>query len=272
MTGGFNSSKNPRGSWEGRGGIALSAAAALCETRSVSRTPPDLQPLRQAAIIAALRKCRMFSDLPSASMEAVATGCVTRVLRKGETLFHEGAVADGFYVLQTGSVSVFRITPDGREQIICVFRAPDSFAEVTLATVETYPANAVALESSQVILVQKAPFRELLRRQPELSLQIIASMSLHLKHLVQSLHDLKGRQVEVRLAEWLLQQSPAAAAGCPAVLRLPMSKKTLAGQLGVTSETLSRTFARLRREGAIRVERDLVTITDGERLRAYASA
>jgi len=231
-----------------------------------------LHHFRKAAIVATLRRSRMFADLGTEDIEAVADGCSTRVLRKGEMLFHEGDKSEGFYVIQTGSISVYRLTPDGREQIICVFRAPESFAEVTLATVESYPANAVALESSQIILVQKARFRELIQRKPELSLHMLASMSLHLKHLVQSLQDIKGRQIEFRLADWLITKSPGGANGGPSTFELPVSKKNLAGQLGVTSETLSRTFARFRREGLLTVDRGTISIVNEAGLRAYAES
>jgi CRP/FNR family transcriptional regulator len=225
---------------------------------------------RQTAISATLRQCRMFATLSPADLAAVTEGCSLRSLQKGEMLFRQGEKSEGFYVMQAGSVSIFSLTPDGRERIICIFRPPESFAEGTLATVETYPANAVALEPSQVIVVSKPHFRDLIRRQPELSLQMLGSMSLHLKHLVQSLQDIKGRQIEYRLAEWLLSQSPAAAVGCPIAFDLPVSKKVLAGQLGVTSETLSRAFARFRREDLIVVEGARIQIVDGKGLRAYA--
>jgi len=232
----------------------------------------DLNELRQTALVATLRRSRMFADLPKEDLQAVAEGCTTRTLEKGEVLFREGEKAEGFYVMQTGAISIYRLTPDGREQIICVFRPPESFAEVTLATVESYPANAVALESSQVIRVKRDRFRDLVCRKPELALHMLGSMSLHLKHLVQSLQDIKGRQMEGRLADWLLRQSPAASAGCPAVFTLPMTKRVLAGQLGVTSETLSRTFARFRREGLITVDGPVVRVLDSGGLRAYIEA
>ena len=124
----------------------------------------------------------MFADLfARRTWRRSAEVCSLKSLEKGEMLFREGDKAEGFYVLQTGAISVFKLTPDGREQIICVFRPPESFAEVTLATVEAYPANGVALESSKVILVQRAGFRDLIRRKPELSLHMLASMSLHLE-------------------------------------------------------------------------------------------
>ncbi len=225
--------------------------------------------IRQAALAGILRRCQLFADLPEADLAAVAGACSTRALAKGDYLFREGQPAEGFYVIQSGVINVHRITPDGREQVICLFRPYDSFAEATLVTVDTYPANAVATEPAQVIVVRRDAFRELISRRPELALRMLSSMSQHLKHLVQLLQDLKGRQIEARLADWILRQSPAAAVGCPAVLELPVSKKVLAGQLGVTSETLSRTFARFRDEGSLAVEGKRLTIRDARRLRAW---
>lgn len=227
-----------------------------------------IQDMRKVAITAALRECRLFSSLLPEDMEAVVEGCTLRTLARDETLFREGDHVEGFFVLRSGSVSVYRVTPDGREQIIWVFRPPESFAEATLATFETYPANAVALEPSQVIVVQRAPFRDLIQRKPDLSLQMLGAMSQHLKHLVQTIQDLKGRQVDTRLAEWLLRQSPAAASGCPTVITLAGSKRVLAGQLGTTSETLSRVFARLSKKGIIHVSGRRLTVVDGGALRA----
>jgi CRP/FNR family transcriptional regulator len=232
--------------------------------------PAQRESLRAAAIVAVLRRCKLFADLPEADLVAVAGACSIRGLAKGEYLFREGAPAEGFYVVQSGVINVHRLTPDGREQVICLFRADESLAEATLVTVDTYPANAVATENSQVIVVRRREFRDLIFQKPELALRMLSSMSLHLKHLVQLLQDLKGRQIEARLAEWILRHSPAALAGCPAVLELPVSKKVLAGQLGVTSETLSRTLAKFRDEGTIVVNGKRITVRDAGRLRAWS--
>lgn len=220
--------------------------------------------------MACLRQSRIFQDLPHEDIAAIAEGCDLRSLQKGETLFHEGGPAEGFYVIQLGQIGIYFVTPEGREQMFSVFRAPESFGEAALVTLETYPANAVALEYSRVILVRKGHFRDLIARKPQLALLMLASMSLHLKELLRLLQNSRGRQVESRLAEWLMQHSPAAAAGCPAVFQLPVAKKVLAGQLGVTSETLSRTLARFRDEKIIRVVRSTIFVLDGARLRAYA--
>jgi CRP/FNR family transcriptional regulator len=239
----------------------------------MSAAPTHAAHLRQTAILATLRRSQMFADLAAEDLAAVAAACQTRRLAKGEVLFREGEKATGFYVVQSGQISVHRITPDGRERIICVFAAPESFAEVVLATAETYPANAAALVPSQVICVDKARFRDLIRTHPGLALHMLASMSLHLKHLVQSLDDLKGRQIDERLAAWILEQlGPAPKPDAPASFKLSMSKRVLAGQLGVTSETLSRTFARFRQAGALRVEGTTLHVLDLARLQSWSAS
>lgn len=213
----------------------------------------------------------MLAALPYEDLVAIAEGCRVRSYEKGESVFHEGERADGFHVVQSGQIGVYLVTPNGQERVLSVFRPPQSFAEAVLA-MEGYPANARALEYSRVILVRKAHFREVLARKPDLALQMLAAMSQHLKGLLWLLHDSRGRQAESRVAEWLLRQSPAATAGCPAVYELPVAKKVLASQLGLTSETLSRSFARLRKAGVIKVAGPRIHVLDHARLLACSEA
>ena len=71
------------------------------------------------------------------------------------TLAIIGMLYVGFYIVQRGSVNVHRVNATGKEQIIHIFRTGDSFAEVTLASEKGYPADARALEATQLLLVQK---------------------------------------------------------------------------------------------------------------------
>lgn len=216
-----------------------------------------------------LRQCRLFSDLAPADLEDVVEVCVLKKLERGEYLFRQDERAEGFFVMQQGSINVHRVTPEGKEQVIAVFRPPDSFAEITLTTIETYPSDAVALESSQVLLVRKAEFRALVLRKPELSLRMLTSMSYHLKYLVQMIEDLKFKQIEARLANWLLRNSSESTGGRAVVVRLDISKRVLASQLGVASETFSRALARFREEGLIAVDGPEITLLDRNGLQAY---
>src|ERR1039458_1681799 len=140
--------------------------------------------LKKIGMTAALRSCQLFAGLPLPDLESIADVTVVKSLAKGEYLFREGDPAIGFYIVQRGSVNVHRINAVGKEQIIHVFRAGDSFAEVALASLKESPADARVLEATQVLLVQKTGILALLRRQPELALRMLGSMSSHLRVLV----------------------------------------------------------------------------------------
>src|SRR6266705_6057460 len=133
-----------------------------------------------------------------------------------------------------------------RPKAVHIFRAGDSFAEVALATENGYPADASALEPSQVLLVQKAGILALLRRQPELALRMLGSMSSHLRVLVGQLEDLTLKDVETRLANWLVKRCPNQKSEAPFKIELSLSKRMLAAELGTVSETFSRTLAKFR--------------------------
>jgi len=220
------------------------------------------------ALKSILRESSLFAELNSQELDIVVDACVTKRLDKGETLFREGSPAQGFYIVQSGAICLSRLSFEGKEQVISVFKPVTCFAEASLTTLDTYPANAAALEASQVILVRKDKFREIIKAQPDVALSMLGSMSIHLKHLVQMIDDLKFKQIECRLANWLAR-NVANQDDAPSIVDLPMSKKLLASQLGVTSETLSRAFARFRKEDIIEVDGRHITIKDPAALSKY---
>jgi CRP/FNR family transcriptional regulator, dissimilatory nitrate respiration regulator len=229
--------------------------------------PSDLTPLRTTAIAATLRSCQLFSGLPAAELETIAAFAVLRNVAKNDYLFHEGDPSEGFYVVQKGSFNVHRLSPAGREQTIYIFRAGESFAEASMAVQTGYPANARALETSTVIVIPKAPFLVLLTRRPDLGLRMLGSMSQHLRVLVGLVEDLTLKDVETRLLHWLAKRCPAQRDG-EVTLAVEGTKRVLAGELGTSSETLSRTFARLRTEKILSVKGNALVVRDVAALRA----
>ena len=221
---------------------------------------------RFAALASTLRGCRIFAGLSPADLNAVAAITVVKSLDKRDYLFHEGEPAHGFYVVQRGAINVHRVNPAGKEQVIRIFRAGDSFAEATLATAGGFPADAVAVESSQVLLVQKAGFLALLARQPELALRMLAAMSAHLRTLVDQLEDLNLKDVETRLANWLIKRCPHPESVEPVRIELRTTKRVLAAELGTVSETFSRTLAKFREQRIVVVEARQIIVTSPARL------
>jgi CRP-like cAMP-binding protein len=221
----------------------------------------DIAPLRNAAIAATLRSCQLFSGLPASDLEAVTAFAVLRSIAKDSYLFREGDPSEGFYVVQKGAINVHRVSAAGKEQVIYVFRAGESLAEASLASDRGYPANARALESSMVVVVPKAPFLALLARRPDLGLRMLGSMSQHLRVLVGLVEDLTLKDVETRFINWLLKRCPKAETS-DVRIELGMTKRVLAAELGTSSETLSRTFARLRQAKLLEVKGNTLRVLD----------
>ena len=227
--------------------------------------PPDVTSLRTTAIAATLRSCQLFSGLPATELEAIAALGFLRNLAKDAYLFREGDPAEGFYVVQKGAINVHRVSLVGKEQVIYVFRPGESLAEASLAGERGYPANARALEASAVVVVPKVPFLALLARRPELGLRMLGSMSQHLRVLVGLVEDLTLKDVETRFIHWLLNRCPPNAGN--ATVELGRTKRVLAAELGTSSETLSRTFARLRTEKMLSVDGAVLRVPDVAALR-----
>jgi len=221
--------------------------------------------LKLTGLMGSLRCSQLFSGLPPEDLAVIAAFTVAQALPKGAYLFREGEPSLGCYLVQSGAVNVHRVNAAGKEQVIHVFRAGESLAEASLASPTGYPANARVVESGTVLLIPKAPILDLIGRRPDLALRMLGSMSTHLRVLVGMLDDLTLKDVETRLLNWLVKHGRAAPGG---VIRLPGTKRELAAELGTSSETLSRTLARLRDQHMITVAARAITVRDAPGLAA----
>jgi len=228
----------------------------------------SLDELKNAMVLRALQGCRLFTGLDKEDLQEVARITNVRRLDTDEYVFREGQPSKGFFVVQQGAVSVHRVNAAGKEQVLHVFRAGESFAEATLSMETGYPADARAVEPSQVLMVPRQDFMELLQRRPELTLRLLVGMSLRLRTLVGQLENLTLHQVEDRLACWLLRRCPDPTADEPVTIQLTTTKRALAAELGTVSETFSRTLAKMRDQNLLQISGRTLTVLSPARLQA----
>jgi CRP-like cAMP-binding protein len=214
----------------------------------------------QLVIANTLRSCRLFAGLSAADISAVAAFTISKNLAKGEYLFHERSPSDGFYIVQTGSINLHHVSALGKEHTVHLFRPAESFAEWTLVAETGYLAHARAAEATTVLFVPKAKFVELLGHRPEILLRVLQSVSRYLELVIGLLDDLVLKDVEARIAGWLLKRCPQPLSNAPAVIKLNRTKRVLAAEMGTTKETLSRTLAKLREQKHLRMKRNMITI------------
>jgi CRP/FNR family transcriptional regulator len=133
-------------------------------------------------------------------------------------------------------------------------------AEETLVSDSGYAAAACATEPSQVFVVQKAGFVALLRNRSELCLSLLRALSAQFQWLVGRLDDLTLKDVQTRVADWLLEHCSDPESLEPQTAHVPETKRLLASELGTSSETLSRTLAKLRDQNLLSVQGKTVTL------------
>lgn len=191
----------------------------------------------------------LFEGLPPEQLKELARIVVTKAIKRGQTIFSEGDEGTGFYVLTSGRAKIFKLAPDGKEQILHLPSPGEPFGEVPVFSGERFPAYAGALEDSQALFFPRPAFVDLIRKNPTLSLNMMAILARRLRGLTTMIEDLSLKEVPGRLAAHFLYLSERKEGS--GELRLDISKNQLASLLGTIPETLSRILARMTKEGLI---------------------
>jgi len=211
-----------------------------------------------------LTKTPLFQGLAENDRSAIAQIAVTRTFRKGDRIFSEGDPGNGFYVVIAGQVKVFKVSADGKEQILHVFESGEPFGEVPVFIGTAFPAHAETIAPARLAFFPKTEFIGLIGRQPVVAMAMLGILSQRLRQFARQVESLSLKEVPGRLAAYLL--FVARDQGKTDVISLPISKKHLANLLGTIPETLSRIFAKMSAEGLIRVEQRRISILDRQAL------
>lgn len=215
-----------------------------------------------------LQKCHLFSGVTENDLELLVTVCRLRSYSRGEILFEQGAAACGFYVIASGKVKIYKLSPDGKERILHIVLPGHTFAEAAIFADGCYPAFAEPLEVSRLLFFPKKEFLELLHQHSQIAINMIGGLSMFLRQFTTQIEDLTFRDVPARLARYLTEIG----ADDQATVTLPFSKTQLASNLGTVSETLSRTFRKLSDEEIIHVRGKKIEILDVGRLLELADS
>ena len=196
-----------------------------------------------------LAEIPMFRGLPSEQIEELNKIFTTQSLKRGESLFLEGEEAHGFYVVSSGRVKVFKISFEGKEQILHIFGPGEPFGEVPVFAGKNFPASVEALEESTVLYFSREKFFDLINNIPQLAMNMLALLSVRLHQFTLLIEDLSLKEVPGRLAAYLLYVREKQ--GNPEEISFDITKTQLAALLGTIPETLSRMLARMTSEGII---------------------
>ena len=207
-----------------------------------------------------LSQISLFQGLPSEHLKKLATIIADKEYGKGQLIFADGDEGEGFYVVITGRVKVYKLSPDGKEQILHVFGPGKSFAEVPVFSGAPYPANAEPLEKSRLFFLPQKSFVSLIQETPSLAMNMLASLSQRLKQFSQLVETLSLKEVPGRLAAHILYLSDTN--GGADEFELDLAKSQLASLLGTIPETLSRIFGKMSSQELVKISGPKIHIID----------
>lgn len=185
-----------------------------------------------------------------------------------EMIFREGEPAKYFYVLLEGQVQIYKTSREGKEIILHLFSQPgEVFADFPFfSDIKQYPAYALCLQPATLLVIEGNSFSNIIKTKCSMAFNVIELYAKRLLEFTKLVEDLSLKNVEARLAKYILSVSETASNQA----EIPIHKKTLASILGTIPETLSRSFKKLSDEEIISVNKHGVLILDRNALESLA--
>jgi CRP/FNR family transcriptional regulator len=209
-----------------------------------------------------LRSNPYFDELPDKVLKNIAVHTQLREYERGDVLFWEDDACAGLHIIESGSVKLFRISPQGRQYIISVLTEGATCNEVPAFDGGMNPVNVEALETLRVWVIDSEMLRGLVVSNPEFALKILNKFGQNLRNLVRKVSEMAFYQVTNRLAR-LIIELPAAES------RPHWTQEQLAARLGTVREVVARSLKELEKSGAIRIEDRRIQIADQEVLQQW---
>jgi len=211
----------------------------------------------------------LFSGLPEDHRKDLSQLAVNKSYQKGDVIFSEGDKGSGFYVIVAGQVKVFKVSSEGKEQILHIFGPGEPIGEVPVFTGQPFPAYAEALAKSHLLFFPKIAFMDLIAGNPSLALNMLAVLSMRLRQFTVQVENLSLKEVPGRLASYLIYLSEEQKNKLS--VKLTISKGQLASLLGTIPETLSRIFAKMSDQQLIAVNGRQIRLLDPAGLESLAT-
>lgn len=206
----------------------------------------------------AARSSDLCSGVSDGDIDDLVQNSARRTLAAGETLFLDGDPSNAVYNVIDGTMMLTRIGPDGRRQILSFLFTGDF---IGFSAQDAYRFNAEAVGPATLCRFDKARLESLFKKHPAMQVRFRAMAAKIIEASLDLIYTLGRRGALERVAAFLLhldarQNGKGAKTGGP--ITLAMTRTDIADFLGLTLETVSRAFSKLKRDGMIR----LVTLHD----------
>jgi len=219
-------------------------------------------------LLEALSNCVLFSELSEEQLERVRRHSHIIDMVEGESLFFQGDDAVSFYLVLSGRIKLYRVSPEGKEKVVEIVEQGGTFAEALMFMDHPhYPVTATALTPSHVIGFNSRDFKSMLRESIDTCFLLMGTMCFRLRGLIREIDALSLETGTVRTISYLLEQAPADRDDYD----LQVAKSVIASRLSVKPETFSRILKNLHEQNIVSIDGRRVTIHDRDTMIALTS-
>ncbi len=208
-----------------------------------------------------LKSILYFSDFGLAELESIKKLFFEKTADRAEMVLLEGESAENLYFVASGVVKVFKTSAEGKEQILSIVRPGESFNDVPIFDGGPNPASAQAMGPVLFYGIKKNDMEAILRNHPQIALNVIKVLARRVRHLVSLVEDLSFKHVIGRVAKILFEHVGGEMGRGPR-----LTQQEMAAMAGTAREVVGRSLKALEEEGAIKLDRHRIIITDKEAL------
>lgn len=224
---------------------------------------------------ALLANSELLRGLSEELLDKLIAMTVTRKLAKNETLFVKGDPGESFFGVREGKIKIVTTSPNGKEVTLNIIEEGRFFGEIAMLDGQERTADAVAMEKTELMVIQRRDFIPFLESQPKLCIQVMQLLCQRVRLTSEMVEDAAFLPLDGRLAKRLLNLAEAYGedgenGGVLIGLNLPQQE--LARMMGTSRESVNKQLQIWRNEGWIELARGKVTIMDEEALRDVLEA
>ena len=216
-----------------------------------------------------LKQSPLFNSLEYADLEGLVSSMRVQSLKQGQPLFHKGDEGTALYIVKKGAIKIVLPSKIGDEIIVTLFSINDFFGEMALLDGEPRSANAVAIEPTEVFVLNRNDFLSFLKSNINAILSILSSLSKRLRLTDEFLEDTCFLSISARLAKKLfeLAESHGKKEDNIVNIDLGLTQKELGDMIGATRESTNKELKILRNRGLISTDGNSIKIHDMVRLK-----
>jgi CRP-like cAMP-binding protein len=211
----------------------------------------------------------IFSDLNDDTLEQIAKIGIKKQFKKESVVLLEHETGSALFVIVNGKVKISRVSDDGKEVILTILGESDFFGEMAILDGLTRSANVTAIEDSELFIIQRNDFLELLKMHPEVTISLLQELTQRLRAADMKIKSLSLKDAEGKVATVILQLADDLGRikqGAVEIEKLPY-QHDLANMAGTSRETISRTLHSFAKKGLIEIDGSKLRIPDYERFK-----